>query len=58
MAMYDYECGACGRRFEVRMSMSEHDRRKDDPPACPACGKTETHQLASLVSCKIPSGYA
>lgn len=58
MAIYDYECQACGNRFDVNMSMSEHDRLKDDPPACPACGKKESRQLASLISCKIPSGYA
>lgn len=58
MAIYDFECGACGKRFEVNVSMTEHDRLKNDPPACPACGKRESRQLASLINCKISSGYA
>jgi len=57
VATYDFECQACGERFELNMPMSQHDRLKDDPPACPACGKTETRQVVSLFSCKIPSGY-
>jgi len=32
MPMYDYACGACGNRFEVRQSM------RDDPlTECPRC---------------------
>ncbi len=58
MAIYDYECVACGNRFELNVPMSEHDRLKNDPPPCPKCGKKESRQLASLISCKIPSGYA
>jgi len=58
VAIYDYQCRACGKRFELNISMSQHDRLKDDPPACPACGRKETQRLASLISCKISSGYA
>ena len=57
VAMYDYKCQACGRRFEMNVSMTEHDRLKDDPPPCPACGKKEARQLVSAFSCKTPSGY-
>jgi len=57
MAVYEYECAGCGNRFELSMSMKEHDDRRSEPPACPECGKTETRQLVSLFSCKTPSGY-
>ena len=57
MAVYEFECGDCGERFEVTMAMSEHDRLKEQAPACPKCGKTETHQLVSTFSCKAPSKY-
>jgi putative FmdB family regulatory protein len=57
MAVYEFECRDCAKRFELSMSMSEHDRLKSEPPACPECGKHDTRQLVSLFSCKTPSGY-
>ena len=33
MPLYDYDCAACGRRFEVI-----HGVHADPPPACPLCG--------------------
>ncbi len=57
MAVYEFECQACGKRFDVSMAMSEHDRLKEQPPACPDCGKRETRQLVSSFSCKAPSKY-
>jgi putative FmdB family regulatory protein len=34
MPLYEYECGACGHRFEIIQKFS------DGPPdACPKCGK-------------------
>lgn len=57
MAVYEFECQACGERFELTMSISDHDRLKNEPPACPKCEKTETRQLVSMFSCKTPSGY-
>ena len=34
MPLYEYECGACGHRFEIIQKFS------DGPPdACPNCGK-------------------
>jgi len=56
MALYEYECPACGKRFEVTVPMHEHDRLQSEPPPCPDCGKPETHQLVSLFSCKPPTG--
>jgi putative FmdB family regulatory protein len=55
MAIYEFECTACGERFEVTKAMSQHDALKQHPPACPKCGKTETHELAPLVGYKTPS---
>src|SRR5262245_11406382 len=34
MPLYDYDCAACGRRFEVI-----HGVHADGPKACPLCGK-------------------
>lgn len=57
MAIYEFECGKCGKRFDVTMAMSEHDRLREQPPACPECGARETRQLVSTFSCKAPSKY-
>jgi len=40
--LYEYECDACGRRFEVIQKFS-------DPPVdvCRACGKGPVHKLMS-----------
>jgi putative FmdB family regulatory protein len=57
MAVYEFECRDCGRRFEVNVPIKEHDRLKQDPPACPGCGKKDTQQLASIFSCKAPSSF-
>jgi putative FmdB family regulatory protein len=56
MAIYEFDCAACGERFEVTRPMSEHDRLKQTPPACPKCGAVDTHERVPLVSTKIPSG--
>jgi putative FmdB family regulatory protein len=34
MPLYDYDCAACGRRFEV-----VHGVHADPPTTCPLCGK-------------------
>lgn len=34
MPAYDYDCAACGRRFEVI-----HGVHAEDPTTCPLCGK-------------------
>jgi len=57
MAVYEFECRDCGKRFELSMSMRAHDDLKSEPPACPGCGTRNTQQLVSLFSCKTPSGY-
>jgi putative FmdB family regulatory protein len=42
MPLYEYECGACGHRFEIIQKFS------DGPPdACPKCGKGPLQRLQS-----------
>ena len=42
MPLYEYECDACGRRFEIIEKFS------DPPPeACTECGKGPVHRLLS-----------
>jgi putative FmdB family regulatory protein len=55
MAIYEFECQTCGKRFEVRMLMSTHEQIKQSPPVCPACGKTTTHQVVSEFACNRPA---
>jgi len=57
MAVYEFECQACGKHFEVAMGMAEHDRLKEQPPACPECSARESRQLVSVFNCKAPSKY-
>jgi putative FmdB family regulatory protein len=42
MPLYEYECGACGHRFERIQKFS-------DPPVdvCPNCGEKAVHKLVS-----------
>ena len=42
MPLYEYECGACGNRFELIQKFS------DDPvEVCPKCGERKVHKLMS-----------
>jgi len=42
MPIYEYQCGACSRRFERRQSFS------DDPVSvCPHCGAVDVRRLLS-----------
>jgi putative FmdB family regulatory protein len=55
MAIYEFECSACGERFEVTRPMSQHDELKEQAPACPKCGQPAPRELAPLVGYKTPS---
>jgi len=55
MAIYEFECWACGERFEVTRPMSEHDLLKRESPPCPKCGASGAHSLAPLINTKPPS---
>ena len=56
MAIYEFECEACGKRFEMRILMSAHETVKQSPPVCPACGSNATRQVVSEFACKTPVG--
>ena len=42
MPLYEYECDACGQRFEVIQKFTD-----PSPEACRHCGKGPVHRLAS-----------
>lgn len=42
MPTYEYECGACGYRFEKYQSMTEKAVRQ-----CPKCGKAKAERVIS-----------
>jgi putative FmdB family regulatory protein len=42
MPVYDYDCAACGRRFEV-----VHGVHVDGPTTCPLCGKGPVRKAIS-----------
>ena len=54
MAVYEFECQACGHRFEVSVPINEHERLKQHSPACPSCRKHKTRQLVSMFNCPAP----
>lgn len=41
MPLYDFDCRACGRRFEALV------RSQDPQPVCPACGGADLERLPS-----------
>jgi putative FmdB family regulatory protein len=41
MPLFDFDCRACGRRFERLV------RPQDGPPSCPSCGSGDLHKLPS-----------
>lgn len=45
MPIYEYQCTACGHRFEKLMSSSSV---KD--PACPGCGQPTKKQLSTFAA--------
>jgi putative FmdB family regulatory protein len=55
MAIYQFECAACGERFDITKPMSQHEELKQHRPSCPKCGNAETRELAPLIGYKAPS---
>ena len=47
MAIYDYRCSQCKKKFTVTMSIKEHDSRR---VKCPKCGTGKVVQLVSAFS--------
>jgi putative FmdB family regulatory protein len=55
MAIYEFECTACGESFEISRAMSQHEELKRQPPPCPKCGQNTTRERAPLVGYTKPS---
>lgn len=54
MPVYDYDCAACGRRFEV-----VHGVHADGPRTCPLCGKGPVRKAISAAAVHYKgSGWA
>ena len=43
MPTYEYRCGKCGRRFEIVMTIAQHE--KHPKPSCSKCGSRKVQQL-------------
>jgi len=41
MPTYEYMCLGCGKKFRVRMTITEHDGHK---AKCPKCGRRKLQQ--------------
>jgi len=52
MAIYAFECKACGEQFEVNAPMSDGPRLNRKPPVCPKCGHKDTRRLVTPFSVK------
>jgi putative FmdB family regulatory protein len=54
MPLYDYDCAACGRRFEI-----VHGVHVDGPTSCPLCGKGPVRKAISAAAVHYKgSGWA
>ena len=47
MPIYEYECRACGNRFEAIVRMN-------DSPACPSCKSEDLERLISMFAVDAP----
>jgi len=48
MPLFDFDCRACGHRFEALV------RRQDPPPVCPSCGSADLERLPSQFATSTP----
>jgi putative FmdB family regulatory protein len=44
MPVYEYECEACGRTFELFV----RSVKRENTPVCPHCGSEQVHKAISL----------
>ncbi|MFB3917172.1 MAG: zinc ribbon domain-containing protein [Terriglobales bacterium] len=44
MPVYEYFCESCNKKFEVVLTIHEHDKKK---VLCPKCGSDKVHQMAA-----------
>jgi putative FmdB family regulatory protein len=49
MPIYDFECRACGERFEALLAAGQS-------PACPACAAPKAHRLFSPIAGPLKTG--
>ena len=53
MPTYEYQCAACGKAFEVAVSLAEY--MKGVRPACPRCGAGKAVRTFTSVNVKTRS---
>ncbi len=44
MPVYEYRCGACKKKFSLKMTVSELEKGR---PKCPKCGSKKTEKLVT-----------
>ncbi len=54
MPIYEYECMTCGKKFELRQSITD----SDSEIKCPACGTLNPRRVLSIFSTGTSSGGA
>ena len=52
MPIYEYECKACGEKFEMRRSLGDSDKEV----RCPRCGAEHPQRVLSLFATGSSSG--
>ncbi len=53
MPTYEYLCKKCKKRFEMLLSMTEHDKlKKKQNQKCPKCGSLRVEQQISSFQVK------
>ncbi len=51
MPTYEYRCPACNKKFNIILSISDHDTKK---AKCPKCGGRKLDQSLSAFQVKTP----
>ena len=54
MAIYEYRCDDCRKKFTVSQPISDHEAKRKKP-ACPTCGSRKTRQVFSAFFAKTSS---
>jgi len=54
MPIYEYECGKCGERFELRRGITDSD--SDSEIRCPECGTENPRRVFSVFAAGSSSG--
>jgi putative FmdB family regulatory protein len=53
MPIYEYECGSCGEKFELRRSMADND----SDVKCPKCGVEKPRRVLSMFGTTSSGGF-